>query len=65
MAAVTAVTEMSRSAARRCRDLSPSTTEKRTSGAEWLTCLLLAAACQRNPSLALSISFGPLSCGDI
>ena len=33
--------------------------------AEWLTGLLLVAACQRDSRLPLSVPYGPLSCDDI
>jgi len=64
MAAVTTPTGMSRSAGPKCHDLGPRQHRKRTSDAEWLTCLLLVAACQRDPSLPLSVPYGPLSCDD-
>ena len=59
------LTEMSRSAGRKCRDLGHGIAESGHPLAEWLTCLLLVAACQRNPSPTLSIPCGPLTCGDI
>ena len=65
MAGVITLTGMSRSAGRKCRDLGPRHHRKRTSDAEWLTCLLLVAACQRDPSLPLSVPYGLLSCDDI
>jgi hypothetical protein len=64
MAAVTTLTEMPRSAGRKCRDLGPGTTESghpMLNGSPASSSLLLVSA----TPLPLSVPFGPLSCGGI
>ena len=65
MAAVTTLTEMPRSAGRKCRDLGPGTTESghpMLNGSPASSSLLLVSA---TPSLPLSVPYGPLSCDSI